>query len=156
MSIIEHIDADLKEAMKQKNELELSTLRLVRSALKNKQIELGREPTEEEIQSVLRTVVKQYSDALGDFEKAGRTDLATRQKAELGVVQGYLPAAMPADELERLVREAIVSVGAVSPSDTGKVMGAAMKIVAGRADGNAVREVAQRLLAPVPPAPDPS
>lgn len=148
MTIVEQIDADLKAAMKQKNELELSTLRLVRSALKNKQIDLGHPPSDDETQAVLRTLVKQYQDALADFEKAGRVDLATHQKAELEVVKKYLPASLPAADLERIVQDAIGSVGATSASDTGKVMGAAMKTLAGRADGNAVREVVQRLLAP--------
>ncbi len=146
--ILEQIDADLKTAMKQKNELELSTLRLVRSALKNKQIDLGHVPSDDETQAVLRTLVKQYQDALVDFEKAGRSDLALHQKAELEVVKKYLPAALPAADLERIVKDAIGSVGATSVAETGKVMGAAMKTVAGRADGNAVREVVQRLLAP--------
>lgn len=148
MTIIERIDTDLKQAMKHKNELELSTLRLVRSALKNKQIDLGHAPTDDETQVVLKTLVKQYQDALTDFEKAGRSDLASRQRSELEVVKRYLPAAMPAEELEKIVRDAIATAGASAPSDIGKVMGVAMKAVAGRADGNAVREIAQRLLAP--------
>ncbi|OGL73930.1 hypothetical protein A3E39_01745 [Candidatus Uhrbacteria bacterium RIFCSPHIGHO2_12_FULL_60_25] len=146
--ILEQIDADLKTAMKQKNELELSTLRLVRSALKNKQIDLGHAPSDDETHAVLRTLVKQYQDALADFEKAGRADLASHQRSELGVLQKYLPAALPAADLERIVKDAIESIGATSIAETGKVMGVAMKTVAGRADGNAVREVVQRLLAP--------
>lgn len=149
MTILERIDADLKEAMKQKNELGLSALRLVRSALKNRQIDLGHAPSDEEAQAVLRTLVKQYQDALDDFTQAGRADLAERQTAELEIVKRYLPAALPAEELERIVRQAMAEVGAAAPADVGKVMGAAMKIVAGRADGNSVRAIAQRLLAPV-------
>lgn len=148
MTILERLDLDLREAMKQKNELGLSTLRLVRSALKNKQIELGHEPTDEEAQAVLKTLVKQYQDALTDFEKAGRADLAARQKEELEIVKAYLPAAMPPEELERLVREALTSEGITSPSDMGKAMGAVMKAVAGRADGNTVRAIVQRILTP--------
>lgn len=148
MTILERLDIDLKEAMKQKNELGLSTLRLVRSALKNKQIELGHEPADDEAQAVLKTLVKQYQDALTDFEKAGRADLAARQKEELEIVKAYLPAAMPPEELERLVREALISEGISSPSDMGKAMGAVMKAVAGRADGNTVRAIVQRILTP--------
>ncbi len=148
MTILERIDLDLKEAMKQKNELGLSTLRLVRSALKNKQIDLGHEPADNETQAVLKTLVKQYQDALADFEKANRADLAARQKEELEIVKAYLPAAMPPEELERVVREALASEGITSPSDMGKAMGAVMKVVAGRADGNTVRAIVQRILAP--------
>jgi hypothetical protein len=146
MTILERIDTDLQTAMKQKNELELSTLRLMRSALKNKQIDLGHATTDEEAQAVMKTQVKQYQDALSDFEKAGRLDLAERQKLEIDIVKRYLPEAMPAEELERVVSEAVASSGATSPSDVGKVMGIAMKAVAGRADGNAVRTIVQRLL----------
>lgn len=147
MTILERIDIDLKEAMKAKNELELSTLRLVRSALKNKQIDLGHVPTDEEAMAVLKTTQKQYQDALTDFEKAGRTDLAERQKEELRVVKRYLPEAMPEAEVEQIVRDTITAMGATSAADVGKVMGAAMKTIAGRADGNTVRAIAQKVLA---------
>jgi uncharacterized protein len=146
MSILERIDADLKEAMKAKNEQELSTLRLVRSALKNKQIDLGHPPTDEEALSVLKTLQKQYQDALTDFENAGRTDLAERQKVEITVVKRYLPEGLPEAEVEKIVKEAIAATGASSAADVGKVMGAAMKAANGRADGTTVRTIAQRLL----------
>lgn len=146
MTILERIDADLKEAMKAKNEQELSTLRLVRSALKNKQIDLGHAPTDEEAMAVLKTTQKQYQDALTDFEKAGREDLAERQKAELIVVKRYLPESMPEADVEKIVREAIASTGATTAADVGKVMGVAMKAANGRADGNIVRSIAQKIL----------
>ena len=147
MSILERIDADLKEAMKSKNEQELSTLRLVRSALKNKQIDLGHAPTDDEVLAVLKTLQKQYQDALTDFEKAGRGDLAERQKSEIAVVKRYLPEAMSEAETEKIVKEAIVTIGATGGADIGKVMGAAMKAAEGRAEGNMVRTIAQKLLA---------
>ncbi len=147
MSLIERIDADLKEAMKAKHEQELSTLRLVRSALKNKQIDLGHVPTDDEVTAVVKTLQKQYQDALADFEKAGRSDLADRQRSELDIVKRYLPAAMPEAEVEKIVKDAIAAIGATSVADVGKVMGAAMKAANGRADGTVVRTIAQRLLA---------
>jgi len=147
MTTLERIDADLKEAMKAKNEQELSTLRLLRSALKNKQIDLGHVPTDEEAMAVIKTIQKQYQDALTDFEQAGRADLAERQKQELVVVKRYLPESLPEAEVERLVKEAIAASGASGAADVGKVMGVAMKAVAGRADGNTVRTIVQRLLA---------
>lgn len=146
MTILEQIDIDLKEAMKSKNEQELATLRLVRSALKNKQIDLGHVPTDEEVTAVLKTTQKQYQDALTDFEKAGREDLAERQKAELVVIKRYLPESMPEAEVEKIVKDTIAATGASSAADVGKVMGAAMKTIAGRADGNVVRTIAQKLL----------
>lgn len=146
MTLLERIDADLKDAMKNKNEQELSTLRLVRSALKNKQIETGVPPTDDEVMAVAKTLQKQYQDALADFEKAGRADLAEKQKAELVIIKRYLPEMLPTDQVEALVKEAIAEMNASSPSDVGKVMGAAMKKANGRADGSAVREIAQKLL----------
>ena len=146
MTLLERIDADLKDAMKSKNEQELSTLRLVRSALKNKQIDLGHPPTDEEVMAVTKTMQKQYQDALVDFEKAGRADLAEKQKAELVIIKRYLPEMLPADQVEVMVKEAIAELGATSASDVGKVMGAAMKKANGRADGSTVREIAQTLL----------
>lgn len=148
MSIVEQIDADLTSAMKERNELKLSTLRLVRSAIKNKQIDVGRPLTDEEAQAVLKTMKKQFSDALQDFENARREDLIERQKAELTLIEGYLPSSCSPDELERLVKEAVEATGATGPADFGKAMGAAVKAVAGRAEGAEVRAVVQKLLAP--------
>jgi len=139
----ERIDADLKEAMKAKNEAVLSTLRLARTALKNKQIDLmGKEMGEEETVAVLRTMVKQYKDALSDFESAGRTDLAEKQKAEIEILERYLPAAMTEVEIEKIVTSVIAEMQA-TPKDMGKVMGAVMKQINGRADGNTVRAILQ-------------
>ncbi|MEN9558322.1 MAG: hypothetical protein RL141_691 [Candidatus Parcubacteria bacterium] len=146
MTLLERIDADLKEAMKAKNEQELSTLRLVRAAFKNKQIDTGHPVTEEEATAVLKTLQKQYQDALADFQKADRADLADRQQAELVVIRRYLPEAMPEADVEKIVVASIAALGATSVADVGKVMGAAMKTAAGRADGNMVRAIAQRLL----------
>jgi uncharacterized protein len=145
MTIIPRIDEDLKEAMKAKNESALSTLRLVRSAFKNKQIELGHELTEEEAASVLRTMVKQYRDALSDFTSAGRTDLASKQQAEIELIERYLPAGISEAEIEAMTKKVIADTSATS-KDFGRVMGLVMKEVAGRADGNAVRAVVQHLL----------
>ncbi len=144
MTTQEQIEQDFKDAMRSKDELALSALRLVRTALKNKQIELMHELSDAEIATVLKTMIKQYQDALGDFSGAGRQDLVERQQKEIDLVARYLPPALPPEELERIVKESLGSSGA---TDVGKAMGAAMKAVAGRADGNAVREIVQRLLA---------
>lgn len=143
MTVIERVEADFKTAMKSKDELTLSVMRLVRSALKNKQIELGRELTDEDTQPVLKTMIKQYQDALVDFQAAGRQDLLERQQKEIDLIAQYLPPSLPQEELEKIVVEAVKSSGA---TDMGKAMGAAMKAVAGRADGNEVRAIVQRQL----------
>lgn len=145
MQIIEQIDNDLKEAVKAKNEPVVSSLRMARSAFKNKQIELGRELNEEEIAAILRTMVKQYRDALVDFTNAARTDLAVKQAAEIELLERYLPAGLTSTEIEAMTSK-IITESQSTAKDFGKVMGLVMKEVAGRADGNTVREVVQRLL----------
>lgn len=141
MSILERIDADFKEAMKTKDELALSVLRLVRTALKNKQIDLGHELSEDEAQAVLRTMIKQYQDALSDFANAGRQDLVDRQQREIDLIARYLPPPLARAELERIVHEAIKSSGA---TDIGKAMGLVMKAVNGQADGKDVRAIVEK------------
>lgn len=143
MTVLERVEGDFKQAMKSKDELTLSVMRLVRSALKNKQIELARELKDEDAHAVLKTMIKQYQDALVDFQAAGRQDLLERQQKEIDIIVRYLPPSMPAEELEKVVVEAIKSSRA---TDMGKAMGAAMKAVAGRADGNEVRAIVQRHL----------
>ena len=148
MSTIERINVDLTSAMKNKDELELSALRLVRSSLTNKRIELGKDLTDADAVAVIKAMKKQYADALTDFQKANRTDLAERQKAEIAILERYLPVSMAPEELETIVADAVQTSGATGPGDLGKAMGAAMKAVEGHADGNDVRAIVQRLLAP--------
>lgn len=141
MSILLRIDADFKDAMKAKDELALSVLRLMRTALKNKQIDLGHEPSEEEALAVLRIMIKQYQDALSDFANASRQDLVDRQQREIDLIARYLPPPIARAELERIVLEAIKSSGA---TEIGKAMGMVMKAVNGQADGKDVRAIVEK------------
>ncbi|MEK7655774.1 MAG: GatB/YqeY domain-containing protein [Patescibacteria group bacterium] len=145
MLLYERIEQDLVQAMKAKDELTLSALRLVRSSLKNKQIELQHALSDEESEAVIRSMVKQYRDALSDFTKAGRDDLASRQRLEIGVLSKYLPAALSDEEVEAVAKRVIEEDKATS-ADIGKVMGRVMKELGGRVDGNTVRAIVQRLL----------
>ena len=143
MPIIDDIERDFKEAMKARNEQAVSALRMVRSAAKNKQIDAGRPLTDEDAALLLKTLLKQYRDALVDFTEAGRTDLAAAQQAEIELLERYLPAAMTEAEIEVIAHRVI----AESPvRDFGRIMGTVMKEVGGQADGNAVRSVVERLL----------
>ncbi len=144
MTILEQLDQAFKEAMKAKDEVTISTLRLARTALKNRQIEVQRVLTNEEVVAVLKTMIKQYQDAISDFTNAGRQDLVERQQKEIDILVAYLPPSLPLEEVERIVREALV---AADVKEVGKAMGVAMKAVAGRADGNDVRRIVERLLA---------
>jgi len=124
----------------------LSALRLVHSAFKNKQIELvGKEMMEDEAIAVLRTMVKQYKDALSDFETAGRTDLAEKQRAEIEIVERYLPAPLSETEIESVCVAVIAETNATQ-KNIGKTIGAIMKRLGGRADGNTVRSILQKHL----------
>lgn len=144
MTILERVDQDFKEAMRSKDELALSTLRLVRSALKNKQIEVQHDLSDAEVAAVLKTMIKQYQDALVDFRSASRQDLVERQEKEIDLIGRYLPPSMPPEDLAKIVRDAVRDAGT---KDFGKAMGAAMKAADGRADGSAVRLIVQQALA---------
>lgn len=144
MTIIENVDHNFKAAMKAKQEVVISTLRLIRTALKNRQIELQHELNDQEASAVLKTMIKQYQDALADFLRAGRQDLVERQQQEIDIIARYLPPGLSPDELERVVKESVLASGI---KEVGKAMGVAMKAVAGRADGNDVRRIVERLLA---------
>ncbi len=144
MTLRERMEKDFTDAMKQKEEARLSTLRMARAALKNREIDVGHPLTDEEATVVLKTMIKQYQDALGDFARGGRDDLAEKQRQEIDVLMSYLPPELPAEELEKIVRNAVASSGA---TDFGKAMSAAMKAVNGQADGSNVREIVQKILA---------
>lgn len=142
MSILEQIDHDFKEAMKAKEEVRLSVLRMLKTALKNQQINVQHDLSDQEASAVLKTMIKQYQDALNDFTSAGRSDLAERQQREIDLLAHYLPPALPLDQLETIVADAVHSS---QVTDVGKAIGVAMKAVDGRADGGEVRKIVERL-----------
>lgn len=146
MTLVERIDHDVKEAMKAKKTEEVSTLRMAKAALKNKEIESGAALNDDAAQAVVKTLVKQYKDALNDFKTAGRSDLAEKQEAEIRLLEAYLPAQMPAEEVEKIVAKVLEGMPGATAKDMGKIMGAVMKEVAGRADGTVVKEVLQKKL----------
>jgi len=146
MTLLERITSDMKEAMKQKNNATLSTLRLLLSAIKNKKIDLQHEMSEEEVQDVVKSQVKQLKDAVVSFEQGGRADLAESSNAEIAVLEAYLPAQLADDVLETMVKEALLQAGITGKQDMGKAMGIAMKAVAGKADGTRVKQIVERVL----------
>jgi len=145
MTILERIEADFKEAMKTKDELALSVLRLVRTSLKNKQIDLGHAPDQSETEQVLRTMIKQYQDALSDFSAAGRQDLVERQQKEIDLIATYLPPPLSSEELRKIVYDALA---ASEIKEVGRAMGVAMKAVNGRADAKDVRPLVESYFHP--------
>src|SRR3989338_7659031 len=146
MTLAETISQNMKVSMKAKDNATLSTLRLLLSAIKNKQIDVGHVLSDSEIQDVVKTQVKQLKDAVESFTQGGREDMAQSSAAEIQVLEQFLPAPMSEEELTQILKSVVEASGAQSKTDIGKVMGPAMQAVAGRADGSRVKTIVQSLL----------
>lgn len=147
MSLKDKITSDLTSAMKAKDAERLSVLRMVKANLMNRQIEKGGELTDEEVTKALQTLVKQRRDSVEQYEKAGRDELAAKEKAEITVLEDYLPQAASKEEIEKAVSEAITETGASSIKEMGVVMKAAQAKLAGKsADGKTVSETVKAKL----------
>ena len=147
MSLDEKIVEDLKKAMKEKDTLRLSCLRMLKTALKNLQVEKQRNLKDEEIQSVISSLIKKGKESAKEFRNAGREDLALKEEAEVAIFYDYLPRQLTPEDMEKILREIISELSAEKPSDLGKVMKMAMPRMAGKAQGKEVNEIAKRLLA---------
>ncbi len=147
MTLREQITAHLTEAMKTRDALRTSTLRMVKAAVKNREIEKGKDLSDEEMMKVLRSLVKQRRDSVEQYEKAGRQDLAAKETSEIVIIEAYLPQAAASGEIEQAVLLAIEETGATSMREMGAVMKAAQARLAGRnADGRAVSEIVKTKL----------
>lgn len=147
MSLREKITADLTVAMKAKETDRLSTLRMVKANLMNRQIEKGSELTDDEVVKALQSLVKQRRDSIEQYEKAGRTELAAKEAAEVAVINAYLPQAASDSEIGAAVAEAVTETGASSIKDMGAVMKAVMVKLEGKsADGKTVSEAVKARL----------
>ena len=148
MSLSKQIVKDLTAAMKAQDANRTSTLRMVKAAMMNRQIEKGAELGDEDMQKLLRSLVKQRRDSIEQYEKAGRQELVDKEQAEIDVIETYLPKAISKDEIEQVVAAVIAETGASSMKDMGKVMKAAQAALAGKnADGRVVSEVVKAKLA---------
>ncbi len=149
MTLVEKINADLKAAMLAKDEIGLRGIRAIKAAILMAQTETGasKDLTPEKEIAILQKLVKQRKDSITIFEQQNRTDLADKEKEEVAVIEKYLPAQMSEDEIEVMVKEIISSTGAAGMKDMGKVMGAASKSMAGKADGTLISQVVKKLLA---------
>jgi uncharacterized protein len=149
MSIQDRIDSDLKDAMRAKDTTKLGVLRMIKSALKYAAIaksDAEAELNEAEAAQVIRKQAKQRQDSIESFEKGGRAELAKKEKEELSILNAYLPQAMSADEVARVVRETISEVGATSKAQMGAVMKALQTKIAGRVDGKTLSQEVSRQL----------
>lgn len=146
MSLAERIQADLTAAMKAKDELRLSTLRMVRSAMQYAQVEKRAELSDEDVIGVLSRQAKQRRESAEEFRKGGRPELAAKEEAEAVIIAEYLPQQLGEAELRALVAEAIAATGAASAKDLGKVMGWLSPKTKGRADGRQVSDLVRAAL----------
>jgi uncharacterized protein YqeY len=147
MSLKQQIISDLTASMKAQDAPRTSTLRMVKAALINREIEKGGELDEEELMKLLRSLVKQRRDSVEQYEKGGREDLADKEKAEIDVIEAYLPQAASREEIEAAVAAAISETGASSMKDMGKVMKAAQATLAGKnPDGRTLSEIVKAKL----------
>lgn len=147
MSLVDTIRKDMFQASKEGNSTKADILKLALAEIKNEQIALGKEELEEnEVEKILRREVKKIVDSIEQFEKMQREDLVQREKAQLEVINGYLPELLSEDEVRKIVEQKVKEIGAVSVKDMGKIMGVVMKELDGKADGNTVKAIVLELL----------
>ena len=146
MSLQERLSEDLKDAMRRKDSTRRSTIRFIRAAVQNQEIDKGKALDDDEVIGVLSRLVRQHQESITEFKKADRQDLVGKEEAELRIIREYMPEQIPEENLADLARNAISQTGASGPGDFGKVMGLLMPQVRGRADGAQVSSVVRQLL----------
>ncbi len=148
MTLAEKIDADIKEAMKARDAIKLSTLRMLKAGMKNLEIEKKAEKLEDkDVMGIISRQVKQHKDSIDGFTKGNRQDLVDKETSELKILESYMPKMMSADDLKIIVKSAIAAVGAKGRADMGKVMKAAMEEAKGAADGKMLSQMVSEELA---------
>jgi uncharacterized protein YqeY len=147
VTLQEKIQSHLADAMRNKDQLRLSVLRMMKSAVKNKEVEKMKALDEPEVFAVLNSLVKQRKDSVDQFRNGGREELAQKEEAEIKIIEEYLPAAATDAEMRRAVDEAIVETGATSMKDMGRVMKATLARLAGKsADGSRISQLVKERL----------
>lgn len=152
MALRDQIQADLAAAMRARDQLRTSTLRMIVAAIKNAEIPAGEDDAktgpldDDAVQAVLQKQVKQRRDSIDQYRKAGREDLASKEEGEAAIIEEYLPKQASREEIEEAARKVIAETGASAPRDLGKVMPVLTKQFAGRADGRLINEVVRGLL----------
>ncbi len=146
MTLLETLNSDMKQAMKDKNKGALSVIRMVKSTVMNEQISLGHDLTSDEELTVLSREVKQRNESLSEFEKGNREDLAVGIRSELAILAKYLPEQLTEKAVQTIVQAAVTKTGATSLKDMGKVMGIVTPQVKGKADGKLVADLVKSTL----------
>jgi hypothetical protein len=150
MSLQTKINKDLIEAQREKEEKKISVLRFLNSAIKNllidKKMEKDAQLEDSEVEKIIKSQIKQLKDAMADFEKAGRDDLAKANKEEMAILENYLPEQMSESQVKEIIDNKMKEFGEVTKSDFGKLMGAVMKDCGGQADGEMVKRLVEQAL----------
>lgn len=146
MSLTDQLMTDIKTAMKSQDKTALSVIRMLKSALMNKKIELGHVLTDQEKAQVVASQMKQQKDSLADFQKGGRDDLVAQTQAQMKVLQQYLPQQLSKAELQQIVQQSAAEIQATSEADFGKLMKTVMPKVRSRADGSLVNQIVKAFL----------
>ncbi|WKZ32686.1 MAG: GatB/YqeY domain-containing protein [Thermodesulfobacteriota bacterium] len=146
MGLRDDINRDMVAAMKSGDKDRLSTLRMLLSAIKYKEVDAKHQLNDEEVVSVLSTLIKQRQDSIDQFRKGGREDLVLKESKEVEVLKGYLPPQLSADEVRDIIKKAAQETGAAGPRDMGKLMKAVMPLVKGKADGKLVNDIVKEVL----------
>lgn len=146
MSLKEVLTNDLKQSMKDKDNVKKSTITLIRAAIKQEEVDKRISLDDEQILDIISAQLKQRKNALSDFEKGGREDLIKQTSKEIEILLSYLPEQLSDEELSQIIKETIDKLGVSSTKDMGKIMGEVMPIVKGRADGKRISSVVKELL----------
>ena len=145
-SLYKRLEQAFKEAIKQEQAVAAGTLRLLKSAIRYREVDLKRQLTEEELLATISSQVKQRREAIAEYTKAGRPELARQEEEELSVLLSFLPPQLSPEEMEAEVAGVIAELGATGPKDLGKVMKNVMARLAGRADGKVIQAIARQRL----------
>ncbi|MBN6888921.1 uncharacterized protein ACUXCC_003786 [Cytobacillus horneckiae] len=146
MSLLERLNEDMKQAMRNKEKEKLTVIRMIKASLQNESIKQGKDLTEDQELTVLSREVKQRKDSLHEFNKAGREDLVEKIRTELQYVELYMPEQLSEEEVSQIVQQTIQETGASSKADMGKVMSAVMPKLKGKADGSLINKLVQQHL----------
>jgi len=148
MSLEERLLEEMKQAMKSNDKLRLSTIRMIRSALKNKEIELRKKLEDEEVAKVIQAMVRKGEESVEQFQIGGRMDLVDKEKKEIEIMKSFLPQPLSQEEILKIIDQSIQETQASSPKDIGKVMKSVMPKIGGKADGKLINQLVKERLSP--------
>jgi uncharacterized protein YqeY len=148
MSLEERLTDEMKQAMKSSDKLRLSTIRMIRSAVKNKEIELRKKLDDEEIQRVIQGMVRKGEESVEQFQSGGRMDLVEKEKKEIEILKSFLPQPIGQEEIIRIIDQSIGETQASSLKDLGKVMKSVMPKLGGKVDGRLINQLVKERLSP--------